>query len=79
MRVRVNFGSRSFLYEEGSKHRLAADLWSDSLVDVRQGFTELPFALEPDQDEEIKGQKPPTVCKPSPPAPLDIPKDSARG
>ena len=76
----MNFGSRSFLYEEGSKHRLAADLWSDSLVDVRQGFTELPFALEPDQDEEIKeGQKPPTVCKPSPPAPLDIPKDSAKG
>lgn len=50
-------------------------------MDVRQGFTELPFALEPDQDEEIKGQKPPKVCKPSPPtpAPLDIPKDSAKG
>ena len=50
-------------------------------MDVRQGFTELPFALEPEQDEEIKGQKPPTVCKPSPPtpAPLDIPKDSAKG
>ncbi|PFX24720.1 putative E3 ubiquitin-protein ligase HECTD4 [Stylophora pistillata] len=80
VRVRVNFGARSFFYAEGSKHRLAADLWSDSLVDVRQGFTELPFALEPDQDEDMKGKEPPKVCKPSPPkpAPLNIPNDSAK-
>lgn len=77
----MNFGARSFLYAEGSKHRVAADMWSDSLEDVRQGFSELPFALEPEKDEEMDGQSVSKVCKPSPPkpAPLNIAKDTAKG
>lgn len=81
MRVRVNFGARSFVYAEGSKHRVAADLWSDSLEDIREGFIELPFALEPDEDDKKDGQTLSKVSKPSPPkpAPLTIPKDGGKG
>ena len=81
MRVRVNFGSRSFLYAEGSKHRVAADMWSDSLEDLREGFNELPFAFEPDEEDTKAGQTLPEVSKPSPPkpAPLTIPKDTGKG
>ena len=81
MRVRVNFGSRSFLYAEGSKHRVAADMWSDSLEDLREGFNVLPFALEPDKEDAKDGQTLSKVSKPSPPkpAPLTIPKDAGKG
>ena len=79
VRVRVNFGARLFLYAEGSKHRAAADLWSDSMEDIRQAFIELPFAFDLDKEEEaMDGQ---VVSKPSPPkpAPLNIPKDAGKG
>ena len=80
MRVRVNFGARMFLYAEGSKHRAAADMWSDSMEDLRQAFEELPFALEADvmNDSVMDGQ---VVSKPSTakPAPLTIPKDAGKG
>ena len=81
MRVRVNFGARSFLYAEGSKHRVAADMWSDSLEDLREGFNALPFALEPDKEDVKDGNTLSKVSKASPPkpAPLTIPKDAGRG
>lgn len=81
MRVRVNFGARSFLYAEGSKHRVAADMWSDSLEDLREGFSVLPFALEPDKEDAKDGQTFSKVSKPSSPkpAPLTIPKDAGKG
>ena len=80
VRLRVNFGARLFLYAEGSKHRAAADMWSDSMEDLRKAFEELPFALEADivNDEVMDGQ---VVSKLSPakPAPLTIPKDAGKG
>ena len=78
VRVRVNFGARSFLYADGSKHRMAADMWSDSLEDLRQAFSELPFAFETDKEEAMDGQ---VMSKPSPPkpAPLTIPSDAGKG
>ena len=81
MRVRVNFGARSFLYAEGSKHRVAADLWSDSLEDLREGFNVLPFALEPDKEDAKDGNTLSKVSKSSPakPSPLTIPKDAGKG
>ena len=81
MRVRVNFGARSFIYAEGSKHRVAADMWSDSLEDLREGFTVLPFSLEPDKEDAKDGSTLSKVSKPSPPkpAPLTIPKDTGKG
>lgn len=81
MRVRVNFGARSFLYAEGSKHRVAADMWSDSLEDLREGFNVLPFALEPDKEDPKDGNTLSKVSKSSSPrpAPLTIPKDAGKG
>ena len=81
MRVRVNFGARSFLYAEGSKHRVAADMWSDSLEDLREGFKELPFLLDSDEDDWKDGQSLSKLSKTSPPkpAPLAIPKDAGKG
>ena len=81
VRVRVNFGARSFIYAEGSKHRVAADMWSDSLEDLREGFTVLPFPLELDKDDAKDGSTLSKVSKPSPPkpAPLTIPKDTGKG
>ena len=80
MRVRVNFGARMFLYAEGSYHRAAADMWSDSMEDIRAAFLELPFAHDPDafKEDPIDGQ---VLPKPSPPkpAPISIPKDQGRG
>lgn len=80
VRVRVNFGARLFLYSEGSKHRAAADMWSDSLEDIRRAFEELPFAFDADvfTEELLDG---PVLSKPSPPkpAPLTIPKDEGKG
>ena len=81
VRVRVNFGARSFLYAEGSKHRAAADMWSDSMEDIRQGFSELPFAFELDLDVKDESMDAQVVSKPLPPkpTPLTIPKDSVKG
>ena len=81
VRVRVNFGARSFLYAEGSKHRAAADMWSDSMEDIRQGFSELPFAFELDMDVKDESMDAQGVSKPLPPkpTPLTIPKDSVKG
>lgn len=81
MRVRVNFGARSFLYAEGSKQRVAADMWSDSLEDLREGFSVLPFALELDKEDAKDGNTLSKVSKSSSPrpAPLTIPKDTGKG
>lgn len=81
VRVRVNFGARSFLYAEGSKQRAAADMWSDSMEDIRQGFSELPFAFELDMDVKDESMDARVVSKPLPPkpTPLTIPKDSVKG
>ena len=81
MRVRVNFGARTFLYAEGYKHRAAADMWSDSMEDIRQTFGELPFAFEPDKDMKEEAMDKQVVSKPSPPkpAPLTIPKETGKG
>ncbi|XP_068681108.1 probable E3 ubiquitin-protein ligase HECTD4 isoform X3 [Montipora foliosa] len=79
VRVRVNFGARVFLYAEGSKHRAAADMWSDSMEDIRMAFLELPFGFDPDAiTEEISDGQ--VLSKPSVPKPahLSIPEDQGR-
>ena len=56
-------------------------MWSDSLEDLRDGFTVLPFPLKPDKEDVKDGNTPSKVSKQSPPkpAPLTIPKDTGKG
>ena len=58
-RVRVNFGSRAFLYAEGHAHRDAADFVEEveSSEAVAMLFSHLPFALENDCDEDEDGSE----------------------
>lgn len=56
--MRVNFGSRAFLYSEGHTHREAADLLEEveSSEAVAMLFSALPFAAEEcdtEKDEEV--------------------------
>ena len=65
---------------EGMKQRAAADMWSDSMEELRQGFGELPFAFGTEQDA-VDG---PAVSKaaitsPPKPAPISIPKQAGQG
>jgi len=56
-------------------------MWSDSLEDLREGFSVLPFALEPDKEDPKDGNTLSKVSKSSSPrpAPLTIPKDAGKG
>ncbi|XP_048583049.1 probable E3 ubiquitin-protein ligase HECTD4 isoform X2 [Nematostella vectensis] len=78
VRVRVNFGTRPFMYAKGGKIRAAADLASDSTEDVRESFAELPFAFDEGEDwtglaePEEKGNSPIVSSPKSTPTPLDL-------
>lgn len=51
------------------------------MEDIRQGFSELPFAFELDLDVKDESMDAQVVSKPLPPkpTPLTIPKDSVKG
>ena len=58
MRVRVNFGDRSFAYGEGHAHRNAADVQKgDSAEELVALFEVLPFALGMSDSEEEESRE----------------------
>ena len=50
-RIYANFGSRPFVYAEGTEHRKAADECHDVTQDIKDTFGALPFHLDSDSDD----------------------------